>query len=143
MARKQSTEREALERSARQLSSVASESSGIWLESQARMFDHLDEVARRWLDRRREALDATRRSFEEMRSTDNIGELMRVQQEWVLGSLQRLATDMSELSAAAFNLAQAVATQMGETAERTAGDVERAGHEMMSVAGSKPGIRAD
>jgi Phasin protein len=138
MARRRSTEHEAAERSARQFSSVASGTSEFWVESQARVFEHFDEVARRWLDHRREALDATRRSFEEMRGTDNVGELMRVQQEWVFGSLQRLAADMSELSAAAFNVAQAAATQMGKTAERTAGGMERAGYEMMSAAGSKP-----
>jgi Phasin protein len=138
MARRRSTE--AAERSVRQLSSVASETPGLWVESQARVFEHFDEVARRWLDRRREALDATRRSFEEMRGTDNVGDLMRVQQEWVFGSLQRLAADVSELGTAAFNLAQATATQVGRAAERTAGDVERAGQEMMS--GSKPSISA-
>jgi hypothetical protein len=75
-----------------------------------------------------------------MRGTDNVGDLMRVQQEWVFGSLQRLAADVSELGTTAFNLAQATATQLGKTAERTAGDVERAGQEMMS--GSKPSISA-
>jgi hypothetical protein len=142
MARRRSTEHEAPERSARQFSSVASGTSDLWLESQARMFDHFDEVARRWLDRRREALDATRQSLEEMRSTDNVGELMRIQHDWVIGSLQRLAADMAELGTAAFNLAQTAATQVGKTGERTAGDMERAGHEMMSVAGSTPNVSA-
>jgi Phasin protein len=140
MARRRSAEHEAAEQTERQFSSVASGTSGLWVESQARIFEHFDEVARRWLDRRREGLDATRQSLEEMRSTDNVGELMRIQQEWVFGSLQRLAADMSELSTAAFNLAQAAATEMGKTVERTAGDVERTGHEMMSAAGSKPNI---
>jgi hypothetical protein len=138
MARRRSTEHEAAERSTQQFSSVASGASGLWVESQARIFDHFDEVARRWLDRRREALDATRRSFEEMRGTDNVGELMRVQQEWAFGLLQRLAAEMSELSTAAFNLAQVAATQVNRTAEENARDLERAGHEMMSAAGSKP-----
>lgn len=140
MARRRSTEHEAAERSERQFYPVASGTSGLWVESQARVFEHFDEVARRWLDRRRESLDATGQSLEEMRSTDNVVELMRIQQEWAFGSLQRLATDMSELSTATFNLAQVAATQVGKTVERTARDVERTGHEMMSVAGSKPHI---
>jgi hypothetical protein len=138
MARRRSTEHEAAERSPQQFFTVASATSEFWVESQARVFDHFDEVARRWLDRRREALDATRRSFEEMRGTDNVGELMRVQQEWAFGLLQRLAAEMSELSTAAFNLAQVAATQVNRTAEGTARDLERASHEMMSAAGSKP-----
>ena len=44
MARRRSTE--AAERSVRQLSSVASETPGLWVESQARVFEHFDEVAR-------------------------------------------------------------------------------------------------
>ncbi len=143
MARRRSVEHEAAERSARQFSSIASGTSDLWVESQARIFDHFDEVARRWLDRRREALDATRESFEEMKSTDNVGELMRIQQDWVIGSLQRLAADMSEIGTAAFNLAQTAATQLGKAAERSTGDLERAGHEMMSAAGSKPYTSAD
>jgi hypothetical protein len=140
MARRRSTEHEAAERSARQFSAPAA--SDLWVESQARIFEQFDEVARRWLDRRREALDATRQSLEEMRSTDNVGELMRVQQQWVFGSLQRLAADMSELGTAAFTLTQAAASQVSKTVERTGGDAERTGHEMMSVAGSKPSFSA-
>jgi hypothetical protein len=142
MPRRRSTEHEAEDRSAQQFSSVASGTSGLWLDNQARMFEHFDEVARRWLDRRREALDATRQSFEEMRSTDDVSELMRIQQGWVIGSLQRLAADMAELGTAAFNLAQTAAIQAGRTAERSAGDLERAGHDMLRVAGSKPNINA-
>jgi hypothetical protein len=77
-------------------------------------------------DRPREALDATRQSFEEMRSTDNVGELKRIQHDWVTGSLQRLAADMAELGTAAFNLAQTAATQVNRPAGGTAHHLERA-----------------
>jgi Phasin protein len=142
MARRRSAEHEAVDRSARQFSSIASGTSGLWVESQARIFDQFDEVARRWLDRRREALDATRESLEEMKSTENVGELMRVQQEWLIGSLHRLAADFGELGAAAVNLAQTAASQIGRTTEGTAENVEKVGQEMMGVAGSKPSRRA-
>jgi hypothetical protein len=95
------------------------------VESQARIFDHFDEVARRWLDRRRGALDATRQSLEEMRGTDNVSELMRIQQEWVIGSMQRFGADMAELGTAAFNLAQTAASQVNRAAEGSRRDLER------------------
>ena len=142
MARRRSTEHEAAERSARQFSSVASGTSEFWVESQARVFEHFDEVARRWLDHRREALDATRRSFEEMRGTDNVGELMRIQQEWLIGSMHRLAEDFGELSTAAVNLAQTTASQFSRTTAATAADVEKVDEEIMRAAGSKPRMRA-
>lgn len=142
MARRRSAEHEAEERSAQRFSSVASATSGQWVETQARIFGHFDEVARRWLDRRREALDATRRSFEEMRNTGNAGDLTRIQQEWLIGSMQRLAADFGELGTVAVNLAQTTASQIGRTSDATVDNMEKVGQEMMSAAGSKPRMRA-
>jgi len=116
--------------------------SHFWIESQARIFARFDEIARHWLDRRREELDATRQSFEQLRSSNNIAELMRIQQEWMIGSINRLAADIAELSTAAVNLAQTAVSQIGRTTEATGGQLERAGEEIMSAAGSKPNIRA-
>jgi hypothetical protein len=116
--------------------------SDFWIESQARIFERFDEIARHWLDRRREDLDATRQSFEQLRSSNNIAELMRVQQEWVIGSMNRLAADMAELGTAAAKLAQTSVSQIGRTTEARANQLERAGEEIMSAAGSKPNIRA-
>lgn len=143
MPRRPTAEREEEARSStQQFSSAVSRTSDVWVESQARMFEQFDEISRRWLERRREALDATRQSFEEMKNTANVAELMRIRQDWVLGSMQRLAADMAELGTAAFNLAQATATHFSRAAEGTAGDLQRAGQEMMSAAGAKPNISA-
>ncbi|HZB90556.1 MAG TPA: phasin family protein [Stellaceae bacterium] len=138
MPRRPTAQREAVRDPASELSSAAFRTSDIWVESQTRMFEHFDEVARRWLDRRREALDAARQSFEEMRNTADLGELMRIQQDWVIGSMQRFAADMAEFGTAAFNFTQATASQLSRAAEGAAGDLARVGHDMMSAAGAKP-----
>jgi hypothetical protein len=101
------------------------------------MFEEFDETVRRWLDRRREALDAARQSFEELRNDNSIGGLMRVHQEWVIGSMNRLAADIAELNGAVLNIAQATASRMG----RATRDLEHTGQELMSAAGSKPGMK--
>jgi hypothetical protein len=110
----------------------------VWMASQAMLFEHFDEVARRWLDRRREALDATRRSIAEMRDTNDMGEVFRIHQEWVLGSMQRLASDLGELSQAAMSLTQRAATQVGSMTQEGVQIVDKSSSDLLSAAGSKP-----
>jgi Phasin protein len=133
---------QAAEERQEQVVSAATRASDLWIESQARLFEAFDEVARRWLDRRREALDAARQSFEELRNDNSIGGLMRIQQEWVVGSMNRLAADIAELSGAVLNVAQATASRIDRARGGPARDLGQTGEELMSVAGSKPGIPA-
>lgn len=138
MARKRNLEQQHMERAEEHVVGSAFRASDLWVESQAKTFERFDEVARRWLDRRREALDATRESLEEMRDSSDLGECMRIQQEWVLGSVRRLTADFVELSGIALNLAQGVTTQMARATESTKQDLAQAGRELASAAGSKP-----
>jgi hypothetical protein len=133
---------QAAEEQEEQVVSAATRASDLWIESQARLFEELDEVARHWLDRRREALDAARQSFEELRNDNSIGGLMRIHQEWVIGSMNRLAADIAELSGAVLNIAQATASRIGRARGEATRDPEQTGEELMSAAGSKPGIPA-
>jgi hypothetical protein len=113
--------------------------SDVWIESQAALFEHFDEMARRWLDRRREALDATRQSIDEMRRTSDIGEVFRIQQDWISGAMRRLAADLGEFGQATLGLAQAATHQLGRGVEGAAHDTEQMSRDMLSAAGSKPG----
>lgn len=138
MARKRTVEQHHAERAGEHAMGSALRGPDLWVEGQAKAFERFDEVARRWLDRRREALDATRHSFEEMRDSSDLSELMRIQQDWMLGSMRRLTADFVELSGIALNLAQGATTQMARAAEGTAHDMTQAGRELASAAGSKP-----
>jgi hypothetical protein len=142
MPRKRNPEQEAAAGHEEQVVSAATRASDLWIETQTSIFEEFDEVARRWLDRRREALDATRQSFAEFRNDNSLGGVMRVQQEWVIASMNRLAADMAELSGAVLNIAQAMASRIGRIGEAATRDVEQTGQELMSGAGSKPGIPA-
>lgn len=133
---------QAVEEQEEQVVSAATRASDLWIESQARLFEEFDEVARRWLDRRREALDAARQSFEELRNDNSVGGLMGIQQERVIGSMNRLAADFAELSGAVFTIAQATASRIGRATGGATRDLEQTGETLMSVAGSKPGIPA-
>jgi len=135
MARKRSSDQERPERAAEQFQSVASSAGDLWLESQTRTLDHIDEVTRRWIDAARESLD-------EMRECSNIGELLRLQQEWIMGSMRRAAIDFAEFGKMTMDLAQSATSQMGRATERAAGEVEQASQEFASAAGSKPHAEA-
>jgi hypothetical protein len=134
---------QAAEEQEEQVVAAATRASDLWIESQARLFDAFDEVARRWLERRREALDAARQSLEELRNDNSIGGLVRIQQEWAVGSMNRLAADIAELSGAVLTIAQATASRIGRATAGATRNLEQTGEELMSVAGSKPGSRQD
>jgi hypothetical protein len=142
MPRKRNAEQEPAEGQGQQAGSVATRALDLWIANQARIFEEFDEVARRWLDRRREALDATRQIFEEFRADNSLGGVIRVQQEWVIGSMNRLAADIAELSGAVLNITQAAASRITEATEGAGRGSEQARQELMSVAGSKPVIPA-
>ena len=52
---------QAAEAANEQVVSAAFRAPNLWVETQAKAFDQIDEVARRWLDRRRDDLDHARR----------------------------------------------------------------------------------
>ena len=135
MARKRSADQERPERAAERLQSLTSSAGDLWLESQTRTLDHVDDMTRRWIDAARESLD-------EMKECSNLGELMRLQQEWMMRSMRRAAIDFAEFGRMTMDLAQSATSQIGLATERAAGDAERASQEFASAAGSKPHVEA-
>jgi hypothetical protein len=120
------------------VAAAASRPTDLWIESQAAFFEHFEEMARRWLDRRREALDATRQSIDDMRRSSDLSDVFRIQQEWISGSMRRLAADLSELSGAALTLTHTATHQLGRGVEGAVHDTEQMSRDMLSAAGSKP-----
>lgn len=135
MARKRSAERETSDRAVEHMQSAASTAGAFWLESQTRTLDHIDDVMSRWID-------AARQSLEEMRECSTIGELVRVQQEWIVGSMRRTATDMAQFGKMTMDIAQRATSQIERTTARAADEAEQASQEFASAAGSKPQIEA-
>jgi len=130
--------REEQEHAAQELGSMTASAGDTWMEAQAALFNHIDTLARRWLERRREALDATRESVEEMRRCRDLAEFFRIQQAWLRGSMQRLGSDLSEFTSGALNLSQAITARAVQEAAVTSEHLERAEHATLSAAGAKP-----
>lgn len=112
-----------------------------WIETQSRVFGQAGEIARRWLDRREEALDATRQSVDELRRSSDILDLVRIQQRWVLGEVQRMMADFAELSGAVLSLSKAAASRAQQEGEVIPHGFERAGREALEMAGDRPHAR--
>jgi phasin protein len=122
MARgKQNPTTERFARGPGQLEAGGQRAAEFWVGNQAIAFECIDEAARRWLERRQQSLDATREAFDEMRECDNIGDLLRIQQEWTVGSMQRLAADFAEFGKMTLNLAENATYRMNRATETVAG----------------------
>ena len=130
--------REGQERAAQELGSMTAGAADTWMEAQAALFNHVDMLARRWLERRREALDAARESLEEMRHCRDLAEIFRIQQDWLRGSMQRIGSDFSEFTSTALNLSQGMTARAAQEAAAASEHLEQAEHATLSAAGAKP-----
>ena len=104
------------------------------VSNQMVLFNQLNEMGKRWLDRRREDIDAARQSLDEIGECESWSDMLRIQQQWMFGSLRRMANDFSELATGALSLSR-------EAASRVTEDIDRAGRDAvstLSAAGSKP-----
>jgi hypothetical protein len=73
--------------------SAMTRSAEAWLESQADLLHEVDALTHAWVQRRRETIEEMRQSIEEMRNSREPTDMLRIQQEWLTGSLRRVASD--------------------------------------------------
>lgn len=129
---------EAAETSKKVVSAMAT-GSDAWMEGQAELLEQVDQMSQRWMQSQREAIDAARQSIAEMQRARDLADIMRVQQEWMAGTWQRLAGDFQALTSLALQYQRRTMMWAGEAAE-TAGEQARRGeHAVLSAAGAKPG----
>lgn len=120
------------------LSSAVTTGSEALIDTQAELLERFGEISRGWMERRREALEATRHSFEEMRACRNVTDLLRIQQDWVSGSLQRVASDFEAMTAMFLSYSRRAMMRFGETARSLGEDARSASESALSTAGAKP-----
>jgi hypothetical protein len=129
------------------LASAARREAEAWLDSNAELLREVDVMTRDWVERRRESVDAARQSMEELRTSREITDLMRIQQEWLTGSLRRVASDLDACIALAGLVWQQVIRRLSGAAQSAVADVRSGGDalvgasgdpSMLSTAGEKP-----
>jgi hypothetical protein len=118
--------------------SAMTASGDAWIERQAELLEHVDQLSKRWLQNRREAIDATRQSFAEVQRARDLTDLMRVQQEWFSGSLQRFASDFEALTSISLSYSRRSMMWLGETAQAAQESVQHGEQVTLSTAGAKP-----
>jgi hypothetical protein len=140
--KKQSRDEQPTERASDSLASLVTKGQGLWLETQAELLREMNELAQNWTERRREDLDAAQQSMERMRE---FADHMRMQQEWIVGSMRRWATDVEAWATMTGNLWQRSLVRAAEAGRhaseevRTAGEaVASAAGDMLTAAGDKP-----
>jgi hypothetical protein len=119
--------------------SAMATSGDAWMEGQAEMIDQVDQMSQRWMQSQREAIDAARQSIVEMQRARDLGDIMRVQQEWLAGTWQRLAGDLQALTSLALQYQRRTMNWAGEAAESAGEQMRRGEHAVLSAAGAKPG----
>jgi hypothetical protein len=110
-----------------------------WMEGQAELIEQADQMSQRWMQSQREAIDATRQSMLELQRARDLGDIMRVQQEWLAGTWQRLAGDLQALTLLALQYQRRTMNWAGEAAESAGEQMRRGEHAVLSAAGAKPG----
>ena len=111
------------------------------VSNQTMLFNQLNDMSKRWLDRRREDIDAAQQSLDEISKCESWSDLLRIQQQWVLESLRRMANDFSEFATGALSLSRQAASRLESTTEAVGDEMEHAGREAvssLSAAGYKP-----
>jgi len=110
-----------------------------WMEGQARLLGQVDQLSQHWLQSQREAIEAMRQSIAEMQGARDLADIMRVQQEWLAGTWQRIAADFQALTSIALQYQRHTMMWAGEAAENVDQQVRREEHAILSAAGNKPG----
>jgi hypothetical protein len=117
MARKSShTGQDEAEQATEEATSAGFTGAAGLMDVQVQLFEQFDHVASQWLDHRREDLDATRQSIDELRNCERMDEVLRVQQEWMNGSMRRLWEDWTACAKVAFSVPRVTASRFGQAA---------------------------
>jgi hypothetical protein len=110
-----------------------------WMEGQAELLEQVDQMSQRWIQSQREAIEAARQSIAEMQRARDLTDIMRVQQEWLAGTWQRLTADFQALTSLALQYQRRSMMWTGEAAETAGEHLRRGEHAVLSAAGAKPG----
>ena len=109
------------------------------LNAQSDMLRNLQSPLTDWMHRRREAIDDAYRLMERMRDSRELNEIVKAQQDWAAGAMQRFAADMAAYPSLFANSGQRVTQEaaeatsvVGEMARRAA-EIARPGHKPPKV----------
>jgi hypothetical protein len=69
-----------------------------WANVQCEVLSGVEAMWIGWMQRRREAIDASTRSFAQICECSNLVEIVQIQQQWLADAVQRTTSDLSALA---------------------------------------------
>lgn len=92
-----------------------------FLSAQADLMKGVETAMTEWLHRRQEGIDEAYRLIARVRDSRDITDILKAQQDWAAGALQRLAADVSTYPA----LLAKAGERVGEATAQTVGDAAK------------------
>ena len=96
-----------------------------WTNVQGAVLLQVETLWADWLHRRRDAIAATSGSLQAMCDCHSLGELVRIQQHWLAGAIERSMADAEALVSVPFALSEATTRATARTAEVTTRSVRQ------------------
>ena len=90
-----------------------------WASAQGALLSQVETLWADWLHRRREAMSAASGSLQAMCDCHSLGELVRIQQHWLAGAIERSMANAEALVSIPFALSEATTRATARTAEAT------------------------
>jgi Phasin protein len=90
-----------------------------WTSAQGALLSRAETLWADWLHRRRDAIAAASGSLQAMCDCHSLGELVRIQQRWVAGAIERSAADAEALVSIPLALSETTTRTPARTAEVT------------------------
>ena len=66
-----------------------------WVSAQCEFLSGVEAMWAKWIERQREAIDASTRSLTQICECRNLGDIVQIQQQWFADTVQRTASDLS------------------------------------------------
>jgi hypothetical protein len=120
------------------LGSAFTRSAEVWLGAQADLLASTEAMMTDWLRRRREGIEASRRTVQEMSKCSDPADMLRVQQDWLSGVLKRVTEDLGMLNDSVASLSRSTTTSLEEAALAMTQGAQAANDSALRAAGNKP-----
>ena len=113
-----------------------------FLNAQADLMKGVETAMTEWLHRRQEGIEEAYRLIARVRDSRDVTDILKAQQDWAAGALQRLAADVSTypalLAGAGQQVSEAMAQSVGEAAKEATQQLAEVPQRMTEVAAQRP-----
>jgi predicted lipoprotein len=100
------------------IASVFVKEAELWMGTHSELLSGIETIVTGWMDRQRQALEASSRSIRRVCDARNIFDLMQAQQEWVSDCLSWTASEIRAVGNDAATISRRTVERLAESAEQ-------------------------